>query len=54
LVKWVHPDSSFQELENLKTDAERILQKLEIPYHILSICTGDIGFAHSKQYDLEV
>ncbi|MDR2628484.1 MAG: serine--tRNA ligase [Puniceicoccales bacterium] len=54
LVKWVHPDSSFQELENLKADAERILQKLEIPYRVLSICTGDIGFAHSKQYDLEV
>ncbi|MDR1173556.1 MAG: serine--tRNA ligase [Puniceicoccales bacterium] len=54
LVKWVHPDSSFQELENLRADAERILQKLEIPYRLLSICTGDIGFAHSKQYDLEV
>ncbi|MDR1891164.1 MAG: serine--tRNA ligase [Puniceicoccales bacterium] len=54
LVKWVHPDSSFQELENLRADAERILQKLEIPYRVLSICTGDIGFAHSKQYDLEV
>lgn len=54
LVKWVHPDSSFQELENLRADAERILQKLEIPYRLLAICTGDIGFAHSKQYDLEV
>ncbi|MDR0742261.1 MAG: serine--tRNA ligase [Puniceicoccales bacterium] len=54
LVKWVHPDSSFQELENLRADAEGILQKLEIPYRVLSICTGDIGFAHSKQYDLEV
>ncbi|MDR2737656.1 MAG: serine--tRNA ligase [Puniceicoccales bacterium] len=54
LVKWVHPDRSFEELENLRADAERILQKLEIPYRVLSICTGDIGFAHSKQYDLEV
>ncbi|MDR1528729.1 MAG: serine--tRNA ligase [Puniceicoccales bacterium] len=54
LVKWVHPNSSFQELENLRADAERILQKLEIPYRVLAICTGDIGFAHSKQYDLEV
>ncbi|MDR2776922.1 MAG: serine--tRNA ligase [Puniceicoccales bacterium] len=54
LVKWVHPSISFQELENLRVDAERILQKLEIPYRVLSICTGDIGFAHSKQYDLEV
>jgi seryl-tRNA synthetase len=54
LVKWVHPESSFEELEKLRADAERILQKLEIPYRVLSICTGDIGFAHSKQYDLEV
>ncbi|MDR1595451.1 MAG: serine--tRNA ligase [Puniceicoccales bacterium] len=54
LVKWVHPDESFKELENLRADAERILQKLEISYRVLSICTGDIGFAHSKQYDLEV
>ncbi|MDR3144062.1 MAG: serine--tRNA ligase [Puniceicoccales bacterium] len=54
LVKWVHPDKSFGELENLRTDAERILQKLELPYRVLSICSGDIGFAHSKQYDLEV
>jgi seryl-tRNA synthetase len=54
LVKWVHPDSSFDELEALRADAEKILQKLEIPYRVLSICTGDIGFPHSKQYDLEV
>ncbi|MDR1401478.1 MAG: serine--tRNA ligase [Puniceicoccales bacterium] len=54
LVKLVCPSESFNELEKLRADAERILQKLEIPYRVLSICTGDIGFAHSKQYDLEV
>lgn len=54
LVKWVRPESSFEELESLRHDAEQILQKLELPYRVLSICTGDIGFPHSKQYDLEV
>jgi seryl-tRNA synthetase len=54
LVKWCHPEHSFDELEKLRSDAERILQKLELPYRVLLICTGDIGFAHSKQYDLEV
>ena len=54
LVKLVHPDKSFDELEELRGDAEKILQKLKIPYRVLEICTGDIGFAHSKQYDLEV
>ncbi|OHE71468.1 MAG: serine--tRNA ligase [Verrucomicrobia bacterium GWC2_42_7] len=54
LVKWVHPDHSFEELEKLRLDAERLLQKLELPYRVLAICTGDIGFPHSKQYDLEV
>lgn len=54
LVKWTHPDKSFQELEMLRNDAERLLQKLQLPYRVLSICTGDIGFPHSKQYDLEV
>ncbi|PIY62746.1 MAG: serine--tRNA ligase [Verrucomicrobia bacterium CG_4_10_14_0_8_um_filter_43_34] len=54
LVKWVHPEKSFEELESLRADAERLLQLLEIPYRVLAICTGDIGFPHSKQYDLEV
>lgn len=54
LVKWTHPDKSFEELESLRKDAEGILQKLGLPYRVLSICTGDIGFPHSKQYDLEV
>ncbi len=54
LVKWVHPDNSMEELEKLRKDAEGILQKLELPYRVLAICTGDIGFPHAKQFDLEV
>ena len=54
LVKWTHPDESFKELEKLRTDAEGLLQKLGLPYRVLLICSGDIGFPHSKQYDLEV
>jgi seryl-tRNA synthetase len=54
LVKWVHPLRSFDELESLRHDAEILLQKLEIPYRVLAICAGDMGFPHSKQYDLEV
>jgi seryl-tRNA synthetase len=54
LVKWTHPDKSFEELELLRGDAERLLQKLDLPYRVLMICAGDIGFSHSKQYDLEV
>ncbi|MGA2052846.1 MAG: serine--tRNA ligase [Opitutales bacterium] len=54
LVKWVHPATSFDELEKLRADAERLLQKLGLPYRVLLICAGDIGFPHAKQYDLEV
>lgn len=54
LVKWVHPAESFRELESLRQDAEENLQQLGLPYRVLSICSGDIGFPHAKQYDLEV
>lgn len=54
LVKWTHPDKSFDELEKLRQDAEGLLRKLELPYRVLLICTGDLGFPHAKQYDLEV
>ncbi len=54
LVKWVHPENSFDELESLRQDAEGLLQKLGLPYRVLLICSGDIGFPHSKQYDLDV
>jgi len=54
LVKWVHPEQSFDELEHLRAHAETLLQKLGLPYRVLLICSGDIGFPHAKQYDLEV
>ena len=54
LLKWVHPSSSYDELEKLRGDAERLLQKLELPYRVLLMCGGDLGFAQSKKYDLEV
>ncbi|MCC5806689.1 MAG: serine--tRNA ligase [Opitutales bacterium] len=54
LVKWVYPDTSFDELESLREHAESLLKKLELPYRTLLMCAGDIGFPHAKQYDLEV
>jgi seryl-tRNA synthetase len=54
LVKWVHPSTSYEELEKLRVDAERLLQKLELPYRVLLMCTGDLGFTQTKKYDLEV
>ncbi len=54
LVKWCAPDRSLAELESLREDAELILRQLDLPYRVLLICAGDIGFPHSKQYDLEV
>ncbi len=54
LLKWVHPSSSYDELEALRADAERLLQKLELPYRVLLMCGGDLGFSQSKKYDLEV
>ncbi len=54
LVKWVLPENSFDELESLRMDSENILQKLNLPYRVLLMCSGEIGFPHAKQYDLEV
>ncbi|HZZ57961.1 MAG TPA: serine--tRNA ligase [Opitutaceae bacterium] len=54
LLKWVHPAQSYAELEKLRADAERLLQKLELPYRVLLMCGGDLGFAQAKKYDLEV
>lgn len=54
LVKFVRPDSSYDELESLLKDAERLLQLLGIPYRTLLMCTGDMGFTQAKKYDLEV
>jgi len=54
LLKWVHPSTSYVELDKLRDDAERLLRKLELPYRVLLMCGGDLGFAQSKKYDLEV
>lgn len=54
LLKWVHPTQSMAELDKLRDDAERLLQKLGLPYRVLLMCTGDMGFAQAKKYDLEV
>ena len=54
LVKIVHPDASYDELERLRADAEQLLQKLGLRYHVLLMCSGDLGFTQAKKYDLEV
>jgi len=54
LVKLVHPSSSFEELEKLVQNAAAILQALQLPYRVLALCTGDMGFSAAKTYDLEV
>ena len=54
LLKWVHPATSYAELDKLRLDAERLLQLLELPYRVLLMCGGDMGFAQAKKYDLEV
>ncbi len=54
LVQVVEPENSYQALEELTAHAEHILQLLELPYRIVSLCTGDLGFQSTKTYDLEV
>jgi seryl-tRNA synthetase len=54
LVRLVHPSASYDQLEELRTDAERLLQKLGLHYRVLLMCTGDLGFTQTKKYDLEV
>ena len=54
LVKFAHPDNSFEELEELTNSAEKILQLLGLPYRVVTLCTGDLGFGSSKTYDIEV
>jgi seryl-tRNA synthetase len=54
LVKFTTPDQSYDELEALTADAERILQRLGLPYRTVLLCTGDMGFASAKTYDIEV
>jgi len=54
MVQIVHPDKSYEALEAMTGHAEAILQKLGLPYRVMSLCTGDMGFGASKTYDLEV
>jgi len=54
LVQIVHPDHSYDALEELTGHAEAILQRLELPYRVVTLCTGDMGFAAAKTYDIEV
>ncbi|MDP4621450.1 MAG: serine--tRNA ligase [Hydrogenophaga sp.] len=54
MVQIVHPDKSYEALEAMTGHAEAILQKLELPYRVMSLCTGDMGFGASKTHDLEV
>lgn len=54
LVKLVKPEDSYAALEDLTQNAEKVLQLLELPYRVLTLCTADIGFASAKTYDLEV
>ena len=54
LVKFTTPQTSYNELESLRADAETILTQLELPYQVIELCTGDLGFSAAKTYDLEV
>jgi seryl-tRNA synthetase len=54
LVKFVRPEDSYGELERLTADAEQILKALGLPYRVVALCTGDLGFSAAKTYDLEV
>ena len=54
LVQIVHPDSSFEALDNLLANAEEVLQVLELPYQVVELCSGDLGFTAAKTYDIEV
>ena len=54
MVQIIHPDASYAALEEMVGHAERILQLLELPYRVITLCTGDMGFGAAKTYDLEV
>ena len=54
LVKIVHPEHSYDELESLTANAEEVLKRLRLPYRTIVLCTGDMGFASAKTYDIEV
>ncbi|TMH79565.1 MAG: serine--tRNA ligase, partial [Betaproteobacteria bacterium] len=54
LVQIVHPQKSYEVLESLTAHAEEILRRLELPYRVVALCSGDLGFAAAKTYDIEV
>ena len=54
LVKFVKPEESYDELEKLTRDAEKVLRLLKLPYRVVAICVGDLGFTAAKKYDIEV
>ena len=54
LVKFARPENSYEELEKLTHDAEHALQLLGLPYHVVTLCGGDLGFSSAKTYDIEV
>jgi len=54
LVRFAHPERSYEELELLRSHAEAVLRRLELPYRVITLCTGDMGFSSAKTYDLEV
>ena len=54
LVKFARPGSSYDELEKLLSDAEEVLKRLKLPYRVVNLCSGDLGFSASKTYDIEV
>ena len=54
LVKIVHPERSYEELESLVRDAEEVLKLLGLPYRVVELCTGDLGFSAAKTYDIEI
>ena len=54
LVKFADPETSYEELEKLTRDAEKVLQLLKLPYRVVKICVGDLGFTAAKKYDIEV
>ena len=54
MVKYTTPETSYDELESLLSNAETVLQRLELPYRVVTLCTGDLGFSATKTYDIEV
>ena len=54
LVTFTTPDESFNELERMTQNAEEVLKRLELPYRVVTLCTGDMGFSSTKTYDIEV